>query len=169
MKKKILILAVILCIFAVTQAHAIGFGAQLNFSAGEIFAPGFSLLLSPSKVTHLAANWYLDFDEVNIVGLTFDVCPISLPLVSTSLSSFNFTLGLGVFTNLVFTEELAAKIGDFRVIAAGYFSALPIEQITQIDEETAKREILRRFNENLRLGRITELYFTDLMILSNDF
>ncbi len=64
-----------------------------------------------------------------------------------------------------FTEELAAKIGDFRTITADYFSSLPPEKIINIDEDAAKKEILRRFNAGLRLGRIDALYFSDMMII----
>jgi flagellar FliL protein len=64
-----------------------------------------------------------------------------------------------------FAEELAAKIGDFRTIASGYFSALPAERVIQFDEDTIKQELLRRLNGNLRLGRISELYFSDFMII----
>jgi len=68
-------------------------------------------------------------------------------------------------SDVAFTEELAARIGDFRMIATDYFSSLPISAVIQIDEETAKQEILRRYNENLRLGRIDVLYFSDMMII----
>jgi flagellar basal body-associated protein FliL len=68
-------------------------------------------------------------------------------------------------SDTAFTEELAAKIGDFRTIATSYFSALPEEGIIQIDEDAAKGEILRRFNENLRLGYIEALYFSDMMLI----
>jgi len=64
-----------------------------------------------------------------------------------------------------FAEELAAKIGDFRDIAIGYFSALPAESVIRFDEDAVKRELLRLINENLRLGRISELYFSDFMII----
>jgi len=67
-------------------------------------------------------------------------------------------------SDTAFTEELAAKIGDLRAIASGYFSSLPEETI-QIDEEAAKQEILKRFNAALRLGRIEALYFSDLMVI----
>jgi len=67
----------------------------------------------------------------------------------------------------VFTEELAGKIADFREIAGGYFSSLSEEQLFLIDEEAAKTEILRRFNANLRLGRIETLYFTDFLIIDS--
>jgi flagellar basal body-associated protein FliL len=65
-----------------------------------------------------------------------------------------------------FTEELAAKINDFKAIITEYFSSLPAED-TQIDEEAAKNEILRRFNAGLRLGRIDALYFSDMNILES--
>ncbi|MDR2942071.1 MAG: flagellar basal body protein FliL [Treponema sp.] len=64
-----------------------------------------------------------------------------------------------------FTEELAAKIGDFRSLAAGYFSALPPDKIANLDESAAKQEILSRYNAALRLGRINALYFSDMMII----
>jgi len=64
-----------------------------------------------------------------------------------------------------FTEELAGKTGELKTIATDYFSALPADKITQIDEEAAKAEILRRYNAALRLGRIEALYFSDMMIL----
>ena len=71
--------------------------------------------------------------------------------------------------DITFSEELAARIGDFRAIAADYFSDLPIENLNQIDDEAAKNEILRRFNDSLRLGRIETLYFSDMMILDASF
>jgi len=65
-----------------------------------------------------------------------------------------------------FAEELAAKIDDFRDIAGGYFSDLPAESVIQFDEDAVKQELLRRFNENLRLGRISELYFSDFIMIN---
>ena len=67
-----------------------------------------------------------------------------------------------------FTEELAARVNDFKIIAIDYFATLPVDAVqskVQIDEETAKREILSRFNNSLRLGRIENLYFHDMMML----
>ena len=64
-----------------------------------------------------------------------------------------------------FAEELASRIGDFRSIATGYFSALPAERINRLDEEAAKTEILRRYNALLRLGQIENLYFTDFNVI----
>ena len=65
----------------------------------------------------------------------------------------------------LFAEELASRIGEFRSIATEYFSSLPVERITGMDEEAAKTDILRRYNALLRLGRIETLYFSDLMII----
>jgi len=68
-----------------------------------------------------------------------------------------------------FTEELAAKISGFRTIASNYFSSLPQDSIIQIDEDAAKLEILKRFNADLRLGRIETLYFSDMMVIDANF
>jgi flagellar basal body-associated protein FliL len=67
--------------------------------------------------------------------------------------------------DVAFTEELAVKINEFKVIAADYFSSLPVDRAIKIDEETAKTEILKHYNEILRLGRIETLYFSDMMVL----
>ena len=105
MKIKALAAALLLCMAAGTKVHAFGLGAQFNFSAGDIFAPGAALVISPSDMTHLAINWYLDFDKVNTVGLTLDVCPLTLPLKTFSAGSFNFTLGVGLFANMIFSSD----------------------------------------------------------------
>jgi len=64
-----------------------------------------------------------------------------------------------------FTEELASRIGDFRSIATEYFAALSPEKATVLNEEAAKAEILKRYNALLRLGKIENLYFGDLMVV----
>jgi len=69
--------------------------------------------------------------------------------------------------DIPFTEELAAKINDFKAITTEYFSSLPAENAGQIDEDAAKQEILRRFNASLRLGRIEALYFSDMTVLES--
>jgi flagellar basal body-associated protein FliL len=64
-----------------------------------------------------------------------------------------------------FAEELTGKIPLFRRIAREYFGALAPDQLRSLDEQTAKAELLRRFNGELRLGTIGLLLFDDLMIL----
>jgi hypothetical protein len=64
-----------------------------------------------------------------------------------------------------FTEELAGKISLFRRIIQDYFGALSRDELNPLDEQKAKEELLRRFNGELRLGKIESLLFNDLMIL----
>jgi len=64
-----------------------------------------------------------------------------------------------------FTEELASRIGDFRSIATDYFASLTPEKAASLNEDTAKADILKRYNALLRLGQITTLYFGDLMVV----
>ena len=89
---------------------------------------------------------------------------LRIPLSNSSimLLSIAFPYPAG---DIAFTEELAGKIGEFRVIAGDYFSSLSAEELIYFDEEAAKTEILRRYNAGLRLGRINALYFSDLMII----
>jgi flagellar basal body-associated protein FliL len=67
--------------------------------------------------------------------------------------------------DIAFTEELAAKIGEFRDMAIGYFSSLPADRLFTVDEEITKIEILKLYNASLRLGRIEALYFSDMNII----
>jgi flagellar basal body-associated protein FliL len=67
-----------------------------------------------------------------------------------------------------YTEELASKIVNFRSISYDYFSSLPAGALINFNEEIAKTDLLRHFNEILRLGKIESLYFNDLLIVDAD-
>jgi flagellar basal body-associated protein FliL len=64
-----------------------------------------------------------------------------------------------------FSEELAARVGDFRAIAADYFRSFSASELGSIDENILKEELLSRYNSILRLGRIRTLYFNDFLYL----
>jgi flagellar basal body-associated protein FliL len=64
-----------------------------------------------------------------------------------------------------FTEELASKISDLKMITTEYFSSLPAGAAANLNEETAKAELLKRYNAILRLGKIKALYFSDLVYI----
>jgi len=87
-----------------------------------------------------------------------------IPLANSSILILSITFPYAA-GDIAFTEEIAVKINDLRIIISDYFSSLPAENLAQINEEAAKQEILRRFNANLRLGRITALYFSEMMII----
>jgi len=111
MKKKVFALTVLLCVAAISKAHGFGIGAQLNFSAGSIFAPGAALLISPSDRTHLAINWYLGSGSANIIGLTLDAVPLTLPIIRGGAATFNFNLGVGLFLNAFLGEDFGINSG----------------------------------------------------------
>jgi len=91
---------------------------------------------------------------------------LRIPLSNSSILLLSVSFPYSA-KDAAFTEELAAKIGDFKTMLVEYFSSLPEESIIQIDEETAKREILKHFNSNLRLGRIDALYFNDMTVIES--
>jgi flagellar basal body-associated protein FliL len=64
-----------------------------------------------------------------------------------------------------FAGELVSRIGDFRAGVIGYFASFSTEELRQKDEAALKTELLERFNEMLRLGQITTLYFSDYLII----
>jgi flagellar basal body-associated protein FliL len=92
---------------------------------------------------------------------------LRIPLSNSSILILSIAFPYSA-SDVAFTEELASKINDLRGIASDYFSSLPAEKLTFINEEEAKTEILKRYNENLRLGRIEALYFNDMITLATD-
>jgi len=93
---------------------------------------------------------------------------LRIPLVNSSVMLLSISFPYPA-DDITFSEELAARINDFRQIAIDYFSSLPENEIIQINEDEAKREILRRYNNSLSLGRIETLYFTGLNIIDSGF
>ena len=67
--------------------------------------------------------------------------------------------------DVVFSEELASHIADFRAIAQGYFRSHTLQGLKLKDEQAIKEELLLRYNQVLRLGSIRALYFSDYMII----
>jgi hypothetical protein len=110
MKIKVLILMALLSTAAVSGAHGFGLGAQFNYSAGSIFAPGVALLISPSDKSNLAINWFIA-NDYKIIGLTFDAVPLSFPFVKGDAASFKFNLGAGIFANTVLSEKFNINCG----------------------------------------------------------
>jgi flagellar basal body-associated protein FliL len=64
-----------------------------------------------------------------------------------------------------FSEELAARIRDFRAITEAYFGSIKAEHLRNMSEELIKSDLLERYNGVLRLGKIGTLYFSDFMLL----
>jgi len=111
MKKKVFVLMAFLCVAAISRAYGFGIGAQLNFRAGSIFAPGAALLISPSDKTHLAANWYFGSDKNTIIGLTLDAVPLTFPFIKGDAATFNFNLGAGLFLNAILSDNFGINCG----------------------------------------------------------
>jgi hypothetical protein len=133
MKKKILAIAIILCIITAAQVHSFGLGAQINFSVdseGES-SSGFSLVISPSDITHIAFNWYID-GETNIIGLTFDACPLRLRIADFASWTMFFTLGIGFYANLVLAETFDITPGLRIPIGLSFFLGNNFEIYTHV-------------------------------------
>ena len=106
---------------------------------------------------------YTPSDDIRVFsGLRRLRIPLSNSSILILSIAFPYQAG-----DIAFTEELAAKTGEFIETAAEYFSSLPAAELTFIDEDAAKTEILRRFNANLRLGKIEALYFSDMMVIDS--
>jgi hypothetical protein len=64
-----------------------------------------------------------------------------------------------------FSEELAARTGDFRALCAAWSAALSADEIYGKSEEEIKASLLGQFNGVLRLGSIKALYLNDFLII----
>jgi flagellar basal body-associated protein FliL len=64
-----------------------------------------------------------------------------------------------------FTEELAFNNKRFKQEALNYFATLDDSATSSLNEDNLKRELLKKFNSPLRLGKIETLYFSEFMIL----
>ena len=64
-----------------------------------------------------------------------------------------------------FSEELASRISAFKSAAADYLGAFSAKELAELDTDTVSRELLKRFNSQLRLGQIRELYILEFMRL----
>jgi flagellar basal body-associated protein FliL len=101
------------------------------------------------------------FTEIGRLRIPVTV-PADMPGAATVILSVSFPYPAN---DRPFAEELASRTAEIRSVATGYFSGLPAEDIARLDEETAKAEILLRYNSLLRLGKIETLYFTDFMLV----
>ncbi|MDR3138536.1 MAG: flagellar basal body protein FliL [Treponema sp.] len=84
------------------------------------------------------------------------------PRAATVILSVAFPYPSG---DQAFSEELAAKIGQFRGITAEYFAAFSVEELRAKEDGAVKEDLRQRYNSILRLGSISRLYFNDYMIL----
>jgi flagellar basal body-associated protein FliL len=84
------------------------------------------------------------------------------PDTATVIFSITFPYDSG---DSAFSEELAARVGEFSRIAEEYIGAFPVKQLRSLDEGAIKAELLARYNAVLRLGRIEALYFSDFIII----
>ena len=92
---------------------------------------------------------------------------LRIPLSNSSIMIISIAFPYQA-NDIPFTEELAVKISEFKNIASDYFSSLEEEKIIYFDEEAAKKEILKLYNNVLRLGRIEALYFNEMMIIDGN-
>jgi len=64
-----------------------------------------------------------------------------------------------------FSEELASKVSWFKTATADYLGAFTADELSALDMDTVNRELLARYNSELRLGQIKELYILEYMRL----
>jgi flagellar basal body-associated protein FliL len=67
--------------------------------------------------------------------------------------------------DLAFSEELAARVRDFRTLTESYFGSIKAADLRNMREDQIKADLLERYNSVLRLGKIGTLYFRDFMFL----
>ncbi len=62
-------------------------------------------------------------------------------------------------------EELSQKEKKIRSIFSTYFSSMTLSQIREKGENTVKKELLEKINEELVMGQIHAVYFNDYIFI----
>lgn len=65
----------------------------------------------------------------------------------------------------VFYEEIARKQGAIKAIFRQYFAEKTQAQILGLGEESINKELMQKINEQLSLGQIQSIFFTDFIFL----
>ena len=137
------------------------FSLGLIFVGGTIY--GFFFVSSTLKQTKATVQYGQDLGQ----GQTFT--GIGLLRVSTVDPQPGTVIIFALFNydpeDKAFSEELALRVRDFREILTGYIGSFSIYDLQSQGEDRLKTEILHRFNEILKLGKINTLYFSEFMIV----
>jgi flagellar basal body-associated protein FliL len=64
-----------------------------------------------------------------------------------------------------FLDELSLNVGKFRTATVDYFGAIPADSPLLTDEKSLKKDLLTRYNNMLRLGKVETLYFSEYVII----
>ncbi len=64
-----------------------------------------------------------------------------------------------------FYEELDTKLRAIKAIITGYFVDYTVDQLLSQGEALVKADLLTRINDQLVLGKVTEIYFNEYQFL----
>jgi hypothetical protein len=102
MKKKIVLVAAAMFVFASAEAFSFGIGLRGNLGWGNIFGGG--LLFSPNDRTHFGGNYYIGEDYFYL-GLTGDFWLLELPLANVGRGELDFYVGPGLYVQIGVPED----------------------------------------------------------------
>ena len=97
MKKKIVLIATVLFVFASVEAFSFGIGLRGNIGWGNIYGGG--LLFSPNERTHFGVNYYAG-NEAFHLGITGDIWLLELPITPVGSGELDFYVGPGLYVQL---------------------------------------------------------------------
>jgi flagellar basal body-associated protein FliL len=117
---------------------------------------------SPASQSREAAEGPEDYTGGVFTGIGRIRAVTAEPQAATVLLSVTFPYPP---EDRAFSEELAAKIGQFRGITAEYFASFSVAALRAKADGAIKEELRQRYNSILRLGSISRLYFNDYMII----
>jgi hypothetical protein len=97
MKKKIVLIAAALFIFASVEAFSFGIGLRGNIGWDSIYGGG--LLFSPDDKKHFGLNYYMGEDSFHL-GVTGDLWLLNQTLTNVGSGELNFYAGPGIYAQL---------------------------------------------------------------------
>jgi len=131
MKKKVLALIVAMMVACSTGAFALGLGIQGNWNAGNSGSGGAALSIKLDETPLIFTIGY-DFANTPTVSIWGDYWLFNNQIGNLGGASINWFLGVGFFTNAVFTDPFGFNAGLRIPLGLNMFIAKKIEPFIEV-------------------------------------
>lgn len=124
------------------------------------------VLISQGKAINLAAPANTDIVEYYQLGTIRIITNPDSKIEDDTGSAFVISPWLAYpMGDTVFYEEIARKQGSIKAIFSQYFAEKTQSQILALGEEKITADLMESINQQLSLGKISEVFFTDFIFL----
>lgn len=124
------------------------------------------VLISQGKAVNLAAPANTDVVEYFQLGTIRIITNPDSKIEDDTGNAFVISPWLAYpMGDTVFYEEIARKQGTIKAIFSQYFAEKTQAQILSLGEEKITADLMESINQQLSLGKISDVFFTDFIFL----